>query len=78
MEMEFVKIKELVPLMEVNTTATREHVAMIEQKIRHVKQRVRETTREYPIQMDTGHCVRTYHLFLCLLAKPIPESVREL
>ena len=44
MDMEFVKVKELVPLLEVDTTATQEHVAVIEQKICHVKERVPATT----------------------------------
>ena len=48
MDREFEKVRDLVPLVEVNTTAAREHVAVIEQKIRHVKERVRSTTSEYP------------------------------
>ena len=50
MDMEFVKVKDLVPLVEVNTMATREHVAVIKRKIWHVKERVRATTSEYPFQ----------------------------
>ena len=48
MDREFEKVRDLVPLVEVNTTAAREHVAVIERKIRHVKERVRSTTSEYP------------------------------
>ena len=40
MDMEFVKIKGLVPLVEVNTTAAGEHVAVIECKICHVKEKL--------------------------------------
>ena len=50
MDMEFVKVKELVPLVEVNTMAAREHVAVIERKMWHVKERVRETTSKYPFK----------------------------
>ena len=50
MDREFEKVRDLVPLVEVNTTAAREHVAVIEQKIWHVKERVRSTTSEYPFQ----------------------------
>ena len=50
MDMEFEKIKELVPLVEVNTTAARDHVGIIERKIRHVKEKVRATTSEYPFK----------------------------
>ena len=39
MGMEFVKIVDLVGLLEVNTTAAREHVGEIERRIRVVKER---------------------------------------
>ena len=44
MDMEFVKVKNLILLVEVNTMATREYVAMIKRKIFHVKERVQDTT----------------------------------
>ena len=50
MDMEFVKVKGLVPPVEVNTTGAQEHVAVIKRKIRHVKERVQATTSEYPFQ----------------------------
>ena len=50
MDIKFVKIKELVPLVEVNTTAAQEHMAVIEQKICHVKEGVRATTSKYPFR----------------------------
>ena len=46
--MECLKVKDLVLLVAVNITAAREHVAVIECKIRHVKERVRATTSKYP------------------------------
>ena len=39
MDMEFEKVKDLVPLVEVNTTVAREHVGLIERKIRHLKEK---------------------------------------
>ena len=36
------------PLVEVNTTAAREHVGLIERKIRHIKEKVRATTCQFP------------------------------
>ena len=48
MDREFEKVRDLVALVEVNTMATREHVAVIEQKIWHVKERVQSTTSKYP------------------------------
>ena len=50
MNMEFVKVKNLVSLVEVNATAAREHVAVTEPNIHQVKERVRATTSEYPFQ----------------------------
>ena len=48
MEMEFEKVKSLAPLVEVNTTVARKHMGLIERKIRHVKEKVRATTSEFP------------------------------
>ena len=48
MGMEFEKIKDLVPLVEVNTTAAREHVGLTERAIRHLKEKVRDTNSELP------------------------------
>ena len=40
MDMEFEKVKDKLPLVEVNTTAAREHVPEIERRIRTIKERV--------------------------------------
>ena len=48
MDMEFKKIKELVPLVEVNVMTAREHVGLIERKIKHIKEKVRANTSEFP------------------------------
>jgi hypothetical protein len=43
MDMEFEKLKDLLPNIALNTTATQEHVGEIERKIRVIKERVRGT-----------------------------------
>ena len=48
MDMEFEKVKDLVPLVEVNTAAAREHVGLIERAMRHLKEKIRATTAEFP------------------------------
>ena len=48
MDMEFEKVKDLVPLVEVNATVLREHVGLIERKIRHLKEKTRAVTSEFP------------------------------
>ena len=46
--MEFEKVKDLVPLAEVNTTAAREHVGLMERAVVHLKEKVRVATSEFP------------------------------
>ena len=48
MDMEFEKVKDLVPLVEGNTTAAREHVGLIERGIQHLKKKIRATISEVP------------------------------
>ena len=48
MDMEFEKVKDLVPLVEANATAAREHVGLIERKIRYLKEKTRAVTSEFP------------------------------
>ena len=48
MDMEFEKIKDELPLVEVNTTAAREHVPEIERRIRTTKERVRAASSDFP------------------------------
>ena len=47
MDMEIEKVKDFVPLVEVNTTAAREHVGLVERAIRHLKEKVRVKTSEF-------------------------------
>ena len=48
MDFEFEKIKDKLPLVEVNTTAAREHVPEIERHIRTIKERMRSATSDFP------------------------------
>ena len=46
--MEFEKVRDKLEIIEVNTTAAREHVPEIERHISLIKERVRCTTRDFP------------------------------
>jgi hypothetical protein len=48
MDLEFEKLKPLMPHVALNTTATREHVGEIERKIRVIKERARSTFNTLP------------------------------
>jgi len=48
MDIEFEKLRPLMPQVALNTTATREHVGEIEQKIRVIKERARGTFNTLP------------------------------
>ena len=48
MDTEFEKIKDMLPMVEFNTTAAREHVPEIELQIRKIKERVRSVTSDFP------------------------------
>ena len=54
MDMEFKKTKDELPLVEVNTTAAREHAPEIDRRIRIVKERAKRATLDFllsPISM---------------------------
>ena len=51
MDMEFEKVKDLVPLVEVNTTAAREHVGYVERQIRYLKEKTRAITSEFSFKV---------------------------
>ncbi len=48
MDMEFEKLKTMMPHVALNTTAAREHVREVEQKIRVIKERARGTFNTLP------------------------------
>ena len=80
------KIKDALPLVEVNTTAAREHVPEIERHIRTIKERVRATTSRFlfnPVpKMVLIQTVYTIVLWLnairSILGKDCGLSPREL
>ena len=68
MDMEFEKIKDVLPMVEVNTTAAREHVPDIEGQIRTIKERVRSVTLDFPfnpvLRLVLVQTVYTIYLWL--------------
>ena len=72
MDREFEPVKELVPLVEINTTAAREHVGLIERQIRIIKEKTRASSSQFPLEnipvMVLIHCV--YTMFFWLNAFP--------
>ena len=71
-DMEFDKIKDLVGLVEVNTTAAREHVAEIEQEVRLFKERTRCITSGLPFAYLHQQIVIHLVYFICLWLNAIP------
>jgi hypothetical protein len=51
MVMEFDKLKDLLPGIMLNTMAVQEHVGEIEQKIRVIKERARDTVNVLPFKL---------------------------
>ena len=77
MYMKFVQNKDLCGLVEVNTTATREHVPKVERMIRTVKQHLRSVTSDFPFspipKMVLIHSV--YYVIMMLNALPRDQGV---
>ena len=72
MDKEFDAIKELVPFLEVNTMAAREHVGGIDRDIQHFKDRVRCTTSESPFK-NIPTMVLIYTVYnICLWRNAFP------
>ena len=71
MDKGFDKIKDIIPFLEVNTTAAREHVGEIKQYLREVQERVRCTTSDFPfwfiptivIIYNVYNCIRGLNAF---------------
>jgi hypothetical protein len=51
MDMEFEKLKDLLPNIALNTTAVQDHVGEIKRKIRVMKERARGTSSTLPYKM---------------------------
>ena len=77
MDMEFVKIKDLCGLVEVNTADAQEHVPELERMICTVKQRLRSVTSNFPFSpiptMVLIHSV--YHVITMINAFPRDQVV---
>ena len=50
LDREFEPVKDLVPIVEINTTAAREHVGLIERRIRVVKEKTRASSSQFPFE----------------------------
>ena len=78
MDMEFEKVKDLVPLVEGNTTAAREHVGLIERALQHLKEKIRATISEFPFMwIPILVLIQTVSIQLRILDKCIPELLRD-
>jgi hypothetical protein len=67
MDMEFKKLKNLLPGIKLNTTATREHVGEIERKIKVIKEEARGTISMLSYEMMPNHGDQD-DAFLCYVA----------
>ena len=72
-------VKENLSFLEINTTASREHVAEIERELRQVKERVRCTSSEFPFQFipTMVHIYTFYNFYLCLNALPPLSGISQ-
>jgi hypothetical protein len=56
MDNEFEKLRNLVPILVINTTAAKEHVPEVEHKIRLIKERGRGILNTLPFKKMPGSC----------------------
>ena len=78
MDIEFDKLKELLPNVALNTTAAREHVGEIEQKIRVIKERARGTISTLPYKKLPRLMVIELLHFLRDVDEFVPSKIRNL
>ena len=81
MGMELENFKDELPLVEVNTTAAREHVPEIERRIRTIKERVRAATSDFPFNpIPMMVLIQTVHTITLWLnaVRPISGLTRGL
>ena len=79
MDNEFEKLRNLVPVLAVNTTAAKEHVPEVERRIRLIKERSRGILNTLPFKkMPQNMLVELiYHVVLWLNAFPTKSGVSE-
>jgi len=70
MDMEFEKLRPLMPHVALNTTAAREHVGEMERKIRVIKERARGTFNSLPYKKIPRVMVIELLHFLCNVDEP--------
>ena len=74
MDMEFDKVVEKMPTVEVNTTAVREHVGEIEGEICFIKERCRDTRSLMPFeQVPKAFIIHLVH-FCVMWINPFPAK----
>ena len=72
--MEFEKVKDELGLVDVNTTAAREHVAEIERGIRLLKERSRCVVKSLPFQYLPKQIVIHMVYFVCMMVNAVPAA----
>ena len=74
MDMEFEKVKDELGLVDVSTTAAREHVAEIERGIRLLKERSRCVVKSLPFQYLPEQIVIHMVYFVCTMVNAVPAA----
>jgi hypothetical protein len=77
MDGEFEKIKDLVPRLECNTTAAKEHASEAEREIRTIKERARGLITTLPFE-HIPRRMKIVFIILCPLAKCISSQERNI
>ncbi len=79
MDMEFEKLKDVLPIIMINTTAAREHVGEIRRKIRVIKERARGTMATLPyLTLPKIIIIKLMHIcILWLNSFPVKSGVSE-
>ena len=74
MDVEFEKVKDELGLVDVNTTAAREHVAEIERGICLLKERSRCVVKSLPFQYLPKQIVIHMVYFICMMVNAVPAA----
>ena len=73
-DMEFERVKDELGLVDVNTTAAREHVAEIEGGIRLLKEHSRCFIKSLPFQYSPKQIVIHMVYFVCMMVNVVPAA----
>ncbi len=79
MDMEFEKLVDLLPNVEINTTAAREHVGEIERKIRVIKERAIGTINTLPyLQLPRLMIIELMHFcIMWMIVFPVKSGISK-